>query len=302
MNEQLFSGLTTAAGIGGNVLSTWMANRANMKLAQYSYDQQKQMIQEQNEYNSPLQQMKRYEEAGLNPALIYGNGASSAGNQQSLARYDAPDIKAPQVDALALSEAVKSAMQVAALKADLDIKHQEFENLKEEQFRIRADRHAKDIDNAYNAFLTGFDPGLVTQAGDAEKIRDSSRFKRYSADLMSVEAMTAYRNSAKALVDINREVNKLTKSEKQYYLDNIQPLLKEIMEKRRDGLDVSNELLTLQKKFFTADKIANYSNMLVNAIAKFITPSLNLGGGNPSPSNRSELGSYTMDSYDLPGL
>lgn len=43
--------------------------------------QAKKRVSEQNEYNSPANQLKRYEEAGLNPNLIYGTGASSAGNQ-----------------------------------------------------------------------------------------------------------------------------------------------------------------------------------------------------------------------------
>lgn len=52
--------------IGGAVQSS-----ANMRLAQY-----------QNEYNSPVNQMKRFAEAGLNPNLVYSQG--NAGNMSPI--------------------------------------------------------------------------------------------------------------------------------------------------------------------------------------------------------------------------
>lgn len=47
----------------------------------------KRMWDEQNEYNSPVQQKQRLLDAGLNPALMYGNGAST-GNAQSAPRME----------------------------------------------------------------------------------------------------------------------------------------------------------------------------------------------------------------------
>lgn len=47
----------------------------------------KKMWNEQNEYNSPVQQKQRLLDAGLNPALMYGNGAST-GNAQSAPRME----------------------------------------------------------------------------------------------------------------------------------------------------------------------------------------------------------------------
>lgn len=278
MNEQLFSGLTTGAQIGGNILSTWMANRANRQLAQYSYEQQRQMIQEQNEYNSPINQMARYREAGLNPNLLFGQ--ISEGNQGEIAKYNPPHIEPVPVGNVPamIGQAIQAAMQAELTKADLDIRHQQFENLKEQQFMIRAQRHAQDIDNMYESYVTGFDPGLVSQAGDMDKVANSLRVHQQNASLRSTEALAAQRNASKALIQVQTEVQKLSRREKQYFLDNIQPVMQDIMVKRVKGLEVSNELLELQRKFFTADKIAGYSNQLVNAIVKFINPLSSLGG------------------------
>lgn len=300
--EILAGSILGGASIGGNILSTLLTNRANRKLAEYSYEQQRQMINEQNQYNSPASAMQRYVDAGLNPNMIYGNIES--GQQSGIAKYEAPTMQAPQVGNVPamLGDAIRTAMQSEMLKADLDIKHQQFENLKEQQFAIRAERHARDIDNMYNSWLTGFDPGLVKQAGDMEGVASALRAHRATADLQSVEAMTAFRNASKAYVNIQEKVAKMDYNQKEYYYKNIQPLMKDIMEKRKEGLDVSNQLLTLQKQFFTADKIAGYLNMIAKDVALFINPLSGLGGGAPTPKQGSQLGSYTMDSYDLPGF
>lgn len=47
----------------------------------------KKMWNEQNEYNSPVQQKQRLLDAGLNPALMYGNGAST-GNASSAPKME----------------------------------------------------------------------------------------------------------------------------------------------------------------------------------------------------------------------
>ena len=95
-----------AAGQGligalGSIATTAMQNKANRELAQYSFDMQRRMIQEQNEYNSPAAQMQRYKEAGLNPNLIFGG--IDSGSQNGIAKYDAPTMQRPdlpQVDLL----------------------------------------------------------------------------------------------------------------------------------------------------------------------------------------------------------
>lgn len=70
-------------------------NQANMRLAQYQFEQEKEMIRQQNEYNSPSAQMMRYQDAGLNSNLIYSQG--NPGNQSSHASYQAPHIEVKRV-------------------------------------------------------------------------------------------------------------------------------------------------------------------------------------------------------------
>lgn len=71
---------------------------ANKELAQYSFNLNQRAIEDQNRYNSPQEQMNRLKAAGLNPALMYGNGvtASVTGNQSEVAKHLAP--QASKVD------------------------------------------------------------------------------------------------------------------------------------------------------------------------------------------------------------
>lgn len=68
-------------------------NAANMALADKEFALNQTAVDKQNAYNSPVSQMYRYTEAGLNPNLIYGSGSASAGNQSSLASYNAPQAQ-----------------------------------------------------------------------------------------------------------------------------------------------------------------------------------------------------------------
>lgn len=85
-----------AMGVIGNIINGLIAKRANKDAKQFWWDTHNQMRAEnladwnmQNEYNSPEQQMKRFEAAGLNRLLVTGGmgampsanvGSASGGN------------------------------------------------------------------------------------------------------------------------------------------------------------------------------------------------------------------------------
>lgn len=87
-NQGLFGKLAPGLVSGGlGLIGTFLQNRANKKLAQYSFNKNVEMWRMQNEYNAPKAQMKRLQEAGLNPNLIYGKG--TVGNAQTMPQYQA---------------------------------------------------------------------------------------------------------------------------------------------------------------------------------------------------------------------
>jgi hypothetical protein len=78
-------------------------NRANIQMQNLAFQQNKEMVNLQNQYNSPLAQMQRFKDAGLNPNLIYGQG--TPGNQSQIAQYQAPRMESnvrPHVDPMSM--------------------------------------------------------------------------------------------------------------------------------------------------------------------------------------------------------
>lgn len=86
--------------------NTDRTNLANRELAEYAYSKDLEMWKRQNEYNLPKNQMKRFEEGGLNPHLMYGQG--TPGNAAQMPQYNAPrqdyNYKPPFDPAMALMQ------------------------------------------------------------------------------------------------------------------------------------------------------------------------------------------------------
>ncbi|UPW40777.1 DNA pilot protein [Sigmofec virus UA08Rod_6997] len=76
-NDVAAGGLNSFMDFG---LNNIQANSANVKSKRSSLRElwiNKWLMDQQNEYNKPVNQMKRLSEAGLNPNLVYGSGAST---------------------------------------------------------------------------------------------------------------------------------------------------------------------------------------------------------------------------------
>lgn len=86
----------------GNYASTAAANKKQWKYQQKAMAQQQQYNKDlwdyQNAYNTPQEQMKRLQAAGLNPHLIYGGGSASAGNAGPIAPTEVPSREAARME------------------------------------------------------------------------------------------------------------------------------------------------------------------------------------------------------------
>jgi hypothetical protein len=72
--------------------NTAATHRHNMEMAEYQYSKDLEMWNRQNAYNDPAAQMKRLEEAGLNPNLVYGSGSVAGNTGSSMPEYNAPTM------------------------------------------------------------------------------------------------------------------------------------------------------------------------------------------------------------------
>lgn len=80
--------IIAGAQVAASAIAARKQKKENMALAKFQADANQEFVDRQNSYNSPKAQMARFQEAGLNPNLIYSQGSS--GNQPSAVSY--PEI------------------------------------------------------------------------------------------------------------------------------------------------------------------------------------------------------------------
>lgn len=112
-----------------------LQNQRQMELSKYQYQQQKEMFNLANQYNTPASQMQRYKDAGLNPNLIYGQGTS--GNAPNvLPQYKAPEYEANIRQPVSPAQSIDRGLDSA-------IRYQQLENLKAQRRILEADAMKK---------------------------------------------------------------------------------------------------------------------------------------------------------------
>jgi len=79
--------LSGAAGLLGSIGSGRKAYHRSKKLMDKRFQMDKQMWDYQNAYNTPSQQMARMKKAGLNPALMYGQGNTGNASQMPSTQF-----------------------------------------------------------------------------------------------------------------------------------------------------------------------------------------------------------------------
>lgn len=92
------AGAAVSGGFG--LLGSYLSYKYNQRLQEQQNQYNLDMWRLQNEYNSPQAQMQRFEDAGLNPNLIYGQGTSgNATHAPEMGVASAPDLS-PDMRAL----------------------------------------------------------------------------------------------------------------------------------------------------------------------------------------------------------
>lgn len=96
----LIAGGSALLGGGANAIAQGNLNRRNRRFAVNMYERQLRDQRAnwdlQNAYNSPEAQMQRYRDAGLNPALMYGQGNSGNASPIQGADVQNPQTRSPE--------------------------------------------------------------------------------------------------------------------------------------------------------------------------------------------------------------
>lgn len=77
---------------GASIFNQYAQNKANKRMAEYSYSKDLEQWHRQNQYNDPSAQMQRLKNAGINPHTIGGN-SSASGNATQLPKYNSPQLQ-----------------------------------------------------------------------------------------------------------------------------------------------------------------------------------------------------------------
>lgn len=113
------------------------------ELMNKQYNAQLQMWNRQNEYNSPAAQMQRLREAGLNPALVYGNGnALTPASSMNAPGGSAPSNGGPQVSPARsrLLESYMMSIQGDSYRAGIRRTEEDIQVLREQANKLRTEQ------------------------------------------------------------------------------------------------------------------------------------------------------------------
>jgi len=172
--------VSAGANLAGGVVNSIFGNktaRDNQQHAEHLYKMQRddglKFWEMQNSYNSPEQQMQRMQKAGLNPALMYGQGTT--GNASS-----APDVPQHQMVSkpspnLGIGNAFDTYFNVATQMQRLSNEKQMGNNLAIDALLKTEDAKSKNMLNSYMA-TKGY-----KYRGETERNNTNLTFERYLA-------------------------------------------------------------------------------------------------------------------------
>lgn len=107
--------LPAVIGAVGSIASGIIAARANKKAADSTNNLQREMYYDQQQYNTPSEQMARYRMAGLNPHLIY---TQSNANSQAIPAAVTPNYDAAAQGAMSAFQGFQGSLN-QGIEADL---------------------------------------------------------------------------------------------------------------------------------------------------------------------------------------
>lgn len=151
-------------------VNTGLQLRHNKKLYEQQYRDNIDFWRMQNAYNTPQAQMQRFQDAGLNPALIYGQGNAGNASQITTPDQNPVEFRDPRV-----GDAFAAAGSSLADFFDFEIKQAQVDNLRAQNTVIQQD-----------ALLRGAQimSTLTRNEKDKFDLGFKSEFRNISADLM----------------------------------------------------------------------------------------------------------------------
>jgi len=228
-------GLVALAQGAMNAAGAAVQTAQNMKIAKFQAAANQRLLQQQLDYDSPKSQMARFQEAGLNPSLMYSQG--NVGNQGSPLSY--PAIQPGDYQS-AFSNVVPSYQQ--ARLADSQVQAN--------SAKVMLSKSATQV-NRLKALVLEQNPLLNEKAFDAiiNSFVDSARIKSEQATQAGM--MTRYQDVAQGL-GVNKMNIEMTLLSQKWRLGDLDEKIKvQILNSK----EFENDLLEVQKKFMADGEV-----------------------------------------------
>lgn len=200
-------GIGTAVSGVANAISTGVQNRKNRRF-------QREMFDKTNEYNTPIQQVKRMKEAGLNPALMYQGSPQNVAQQVKVPEGQAPQIdpslfaaiadisKTKSQTALTNETAAQMSTKTELLNANIATLNTKIDLIKTEIDRNKATipnieaNTANTLQNTQNAILSGQEI--------QQRIKTAQQQYQQSSELFPISKQHAEQENQKQKSEIQR--------------------------------------------------------------------------------------------------
>lgn len=219
-NPALIGAAGEVLGAATNAVFTGMGNRAQRRWNERMYDRQFQdnirFWDMQNEYNAPSSQMKRYQEAGLNPNLIYGSG-SQAGTASPIST---PDVQPYQHRNPDVGSGVSGALSKLAGYQDFQIKQAQIDLLKQQGNNLALDNLSKEFQNQILGLEFSDKQQMLPtrQAAEVarlEQIKANTSFTINQQDLNTIKNATDVKTALSQLLSMEQQRSKTDNEIKQ---------------------------------------------------------------------------------------
>lgn len=236
MPAWLVPAIMGVASLVGSLFGQRKQNKENRSLAAYQADMNNRYMDKQLEYNSPSNQMQRFQAAGLNPNLVYGQG--NPGNQSAPQQY--PEIGRTNYGDMGISQALQmynsTAMNMSQVQAvnARTLQTGALEALNKLQAQVLS-RNPLLTDTGFNAIIDG--------------LKSTAEIKANESGISKIKLFTDDASSQWVVLQMQREVELL---EQKYKLGDLDGKLKaEVL--RSKGFQ--NDILEVQKRFMTESEI-----------------------------------------------
>nr|QJB19924.1 MAG: DNA pilot protein [Microvirus sp.] len=175
--------LAGAAGVIGNAINSGgqsAVNEQNIQFQREMYERQRkdaiEFFNMSNAYNSPQEQMKRFELAGLNPALMYSRGDSGAAGS-----IPVPDTAPPQLRNPEWGNMLSGGANALEQMYNLDIKQAQVDNMEAQNTVLQQEAMIKDVERRRKEFDFSLEQDLREVSADYR--RESLRQLTTNIDL-----------------------------------------------------------------------------------------------------------------------